>query len=68
MLTHLDERDFACAPQVEKPAPLLLHSQDDWPGTSSDAQYSRVLVTPGLGTGYRPSLPTIKGAGESSFR
>ena len=29
-------------------------------------QYSCVLVTPGLGTGYLPSLSAFKGAGESA--
>ena len=35
------------------------------PGTTGGAQYSRVLVMPGLGTGYFPSLSAFKGAGES---
>ena len=45
-----------------------LPSQPDGPVTTRGAQYSRVLVMPGLGTGYLPSLSAFKGAGESSFR
>ena len=35
-------------------------------GTTGGAQYSCVLVTPGVGTGYFPSLSPFKGAGDSA--
>ena len=49
-----------------QPATLWSSFRCDRPGAIGGAQYSRVFVTPGLGTGYLPSLSGCRGAGDSA--
>jgi len=69
-LDHLHRSLAGSAPTdsiTRKLYALIARSHQISPGTTGGAQYSCVLVTPGLGTGYLPSLSAFKGAGESAI-